>query len=269
MNKNVASHWIRNTGVIFLLALAVGLQGCGGGGGGSTTVTNADPTGYYDLNGTAMVKSDYDGITPVTLTNLQAIAYNNRILMMTSDKDGILYDISISTISGNSFTGTAKIYYLSVVQLVKIATVSGTITAGSTITGTLTGDGSGDGTFSLTYNNQMAAIPTIATNWGLPIALSSTKFIFTTDGVGGLTNTATISDGLYFNNCSLNSGTVTELGTSKLYSVAVTVAGCTDTSVNGAYTGLAAAQDASASALALAIVSADGKHSLSGGFVRQ
>lgn len=201
-----------------------------------------------------------------------ALVYNNRILMFSADGHE-LYDITISSINGNSFTGTATDYYYLTNQQTTTSTVSGTIRQGTSITGTLTGQYLGSGTFSLTYNNQTGSVPaSTSTNWGLPVGVSSTNYILNTDGVGNISTNTTVTD-RSFANCTIDTTkahTIAATGSKNLYNVTVTITGCTaDTLFNGTYTGLAAVQDASGSTLDLAIVKSDGSRSVSGSFAVQ
>lgn len=258
MNKHVASHWIHTLGVMFLLAVAAGLTGCGGGG---SSTPPADPTGYYGVTGFATVKQS-DNTTDLNITSgLEAMVSNNRILML-SPADKLLYDIKITNINGNSFTGTAVIYTDN--QNPMNATVSGTITSGSSISGTLTGTGAGNGTFKLVYESQGIS-PLSNIGWGVVFDNSSRYFIVQVDNAWNLTTTLVELDG-YFSGCSM-SGTLSVLGSSNLYRVTSTISGCTsDTSFNGDYTGFATQQNAIGTILVMAVTKADGSHSISADF---
>lgn len=266
------TSWIRAFGILFVLTGTMLLQGCGGGGGGggaTTTPPSANPSGYYDLNGSATVNLIGSTTQTQAITNLEAIVHNNRILMFSADGYE-LYDISINSIEGNNFSGSANVFFMAGAQRTT-STVSGTITEGSKITGTLTGSGFGNGTFSLNFNNQMGVIPGTPSNWALPVGLSSTDYVFATDGAGSMTTTTTVTDG-NFAGCTIDiasSNTITDIGSSKLYNVTLTFTGCSDLAYNGTYTGLAAVQDALATALALAIVNSDGSHIVCGSFAKK
>ncbi len=114
-------------------------------------IVNADPTGYYINTGTT------SGGT-LNITDLQAMVNGNRIMMMSVTNE-LLYDGTITSISGNDFTADFTIYTAGKDPIA--ATVSGMITTNSSISGTLTGTGVGSGTFDLLYattNNQAAAM---------------------------------------------------------------------------------------------------------------
>jgi len=237
--------------LVFFAVLAVVLQGCfhssGGGGGGGGITPDANPEGYYINTGSATV-SDGAGGT-MTVDNLQAIVNGTRIMMM-SVPDDLLYDGTITSISGNSFTADFKIYFEGgdiANALPMTATASGTITEGSSITGTLTGSGVGSGTFSLTYamtNNELSAFSRIenvaGTNdtWGAIIGggvLTPQEFII--DATGALTHDTVSAFGI-FASCEMN-GSLTPITDSSLYSVSVVLTRCGSSDRDGTYTGLA------------------------------
>lgn len=268
---------MRAARMVCVFLAAIGLVNCGGGGGGGGTTTTppaADPAGYYGTSGTL----DYKNVIGLTVnaTKVQGIVKNNQILLFSSDGFDI-YDIHISSISGNDFTGTAKVYeFGGPAQYTSDLTVSGTITAGSSITGTFSGTGNfGQGTFSLVYNDQMGTIPTSpSNNWQLYVAGNNIDFI--TDGAGGIasgtagTPVGVLAPAGVFANCVVNpAGTTTVIGSSKIYKVTLTLAGdgggtC---AFAGDYTGYVVAQDATPTALAMALVVKDGSTAFGGSFV--
>jgi hypothetical protein len=221
-----------------LLALVAGLvlHGCGGGGS-STPPPDADPTGYYSNNGTAMVKQQSDNTTDLSITDLQALVYDNRLMMMSAT-EALLYDISITSISENSFNGTAVIFIDG--QNQAIATVSGTITQGSSITGTLTGTGVGNGTFSLIYatsNNEVAALSRLANpDWTAPVGGSTTNLQLLIDDAGYAIEGTAVFSGV-FNACSFTANLLT-IPDTNMYTNDFTVAGCANADVGPNYTGL-------------------------------
>ena len=185
----------------------------------------------------------------------------------------LMYDITITKITGNDFTGTATIYTDGQNPMANVP-VTGTITTGSSITGTLSGTGAGNGTFSLTYaksNNQISAISRIVTTltaWKALIGLNSPgdyEFGIKSTGTTGTLFDVFPTANSYFDGCAMN-GTVTALSKTSLYSVAVTITACSDGTVNDKYTGLAATQDATDAVLAMTLASDDGKHSISADF---
>jgi len=211
-------------------------------------VVNAVPTGYYDVTGTASVSDGMGGI--LSITDLQAMVNGNDVMMM-STANGLLYDGTITSISGNEFTADFRIYKDGENPI--SATVSGAITQGSSITGTLTGSGAGSGSFSLSYalsNNQAAAISRIENgpgkvSWQALIGGAIIEQEFVIDNVGVITHD-TSSGGGIFTGCDF-AGTITPINGSSLYDVTVTLTNCTrDLGVaNGTYTGLAASRTGS------------------------
>jgi len=252
----------------FILVAAMLLVSCGGGGGGTSTPPAADPTGYYGTSGTL----DYTAVggTTVNATKVQGIVENNQILLFTSNGFDI-YDIQLTSISGNDFTGTAKVYENTGTKLeVADLTISGTITAGSSITGTFSSATAsfGQGTFTLVYNDQMGAIPSGSNNWGLTVSLTTVDF--NTDGAGAIANGPTTPTGLLAG-CSVSpGGTTTQIGSSKIYKVVLSLANSGATcAFAGDYTGYLVAQDAAATALAMAIVKTDGTKALGASFAHE
>ena len=224
-----------------MLALMFLLQGCPGGGS-SGPVPDADPTGYYTNTGTATVKQS-DNVTDLSITDLQAIVYNNRIMVM-SVANGLLYDGTITSISQNSFTATFTIYTNGANPIA--ATASGTITQGSSISGTLTGTGAGNGTFTLTYantNNQIAAISRVenTTNatWGAMIGGGSSMYEFIIDNAGVVVDDF-LDVGGVFHFCEIFNGEIIPITGTNLYQVTGDLRTCADVNVRVIYTGFAA-----------------------------
>jgi|GEM_PF-1897100 len=264
--------------VLFTGVLLVSLVGCGGGGGGggtpapTPTIPDANPMGYYTNTGTATVKQT-DNTTDLPITDLEAMVYNNRLMMM-SVVNNLMYDITISKITGNDYTGTATIYTDGQNPVANVP-VTGTIITGSSISGTLTGTGAGNGTFNLIYatsNSQVAAVSRIVNTsptWTGRIGVvdPTVQYQFGIDSTGLLYDNNPIFQG-YFRGCAMD-GTVSALSNTSLYSVAVTVTGCTPVaSVDGDYTGLAATQDGTDVILAMTLTKTDDSHSVSGNFHR-
>lgn len=262
MNKtNVVTGSIQS---ILLLLLVMGLsviQGCSSSS--STAVTDENPSGYYDA-GTAAVKLS-DDTTDLAISDLQGMVSGNRFMFM-SVSEVLLYDGTITDISGNAFTATVNIYEDGVL-LPDAATVSGTITSASSITGTLTGIGAGNGTFSLTYslNNSVSDLTRIDRGWrgpmnGAPSEIRST-FI---DSVGVVTRSNVfLSDTPVLQGCDFDTGsTVRPIAGVNVYEVDLNLINCTDTSVSGSYTGFATTKSVADNFLVIAYTS--GTHSGSG-----
>jgi asparagine N-glycosylation enzyme membrane subunit Stt3 len=247
MKKLVTTPWLRVTGLLVLLAGMAVVQGCGGGGS-SSTPPNANPTGYYSNNGTAMVKQA-DDMTDLSISDLQAMVSGNRIMMMSA-ANNLLYDGTITSINQSSFSATFTIYDNG--QNPVTASATGMITQGSSVTGTLSGTGLGNGTFSLTYalgNSNPAAIARIATEGTGTGWIGSTGSInqhqYTVLNTGVLLAEDTVG-GATFDSCEM-SGTFVPVAGSNVYTISVTVSNCVDTIsspgtlINGTnYTGLAA-----------------------------
>jgi len=233
-----------------LLAMAGLLQGCGGGGGGHGVV-NANPTGYYGITGTASVKSDIDGTTPVDIADLQGMVYNNHLYMLSTAAK-LSYEGPIS-VSGTGFSSTVTIYSNGV--KFTTASVVGTINAGTSITGTLTGTGSGNGTFALSYdvaNSQQSSLAIAGAIWGgFPgSGTTSTCCIFDINGTSGNLTISTVSSATVFVSCS-GTGTATPITGTHLYTVNFTLSGCT--SENGTYTGLATTRNGDINLVVMAV----------------
>jgi len=248
-------------GVILFFALTgLLIQGCGSGS--TTPPSDADPTGYYDVNGTASV----NGTPPIT--DLQAIVNGTRIMMM-SVANGLLYDGTITDITLNSFTADFTIYTNG--QSPMAAAVSGTITQGSRIEGTLTGSGAGNGTFSLSYattNNQVAALSRIenTTNvtWGAVIGNGTSAFEFIIDAAGVIVDDANNVGGL-FQACEINFGsTLSPISGTNLYAISSSLVSCADTNVRMNYTGFATTQSIADTTLVFMMTS--GTYSFNGDF---
>jgi hypothetical protein len=250
------------------------LSGCGGSDG---PPPDADPTGYYDVTGTATVDDGMGGTT--SITDLQAIVYNSRIMMMSVD-NGLLYDGTITSIDQNDFTADVTIYTDG--QNPMSATVSGTITQGSSITGTLTGTGAGSGSFSLSYastNNQVAAqsrVENSTTNatWGAFVGNSTSEYEFKIDpfdpdyfvddvnGVGGVFDMCQLTDG------AQDQG-ITPIADTNLYNVDVRLYGCATVAVNDDnYTGFATtrSQTQTDDTLVFILIHTDGTYAFYGDF---
>jgi hypothetical protein len=256
MRMNRLSSGLRLVGILWVLMAGVLLQGCGGGSSSPTPPANADPTGYYDVTGTASV-GDGSGGT-LTITDLEAVATKNRI-MMRSAANKLLYDITIKSISVNDFTGDVVIYTDN--QNPVSATVTGTITSGSTITGTLTGTGVGMGDFTLNYTDKNVQLSNTTMQWQYPIGGSISDYNMLTDGSGNVVNLGGALSG-YFRGCRM-SGSYTLVAGSNVYEITVTITNClNDTSFEGDYTGLASVEDASSLYLYFAVTKSDGTHSL-------
>ncbi|MBI3561657.1 MAG: hypothetical protein HY080_08085 [Gammaproteobacteria bacterium] len=246
------------------------LPGCGGGGGSvSTGPANADPTGYYDITGTASVKQT-NNTTPLIMTELQGMVYNGRLIML-SKSAGYSYDGMIA-VTGNNYTGTLTVYQKGINPL--SAPVSGTITPGATITGTLTGTGAGNGTFTLKYaanNNQPAALSTVGrvspALWTGKISEGNINTDFTIDSTTGSMSSFGGSKPTFLCDVDGTLSTVTPISGTHLYSVKATVINCfnsASTGPNGTYTGLATTRTTTNLDDTLVMVMTNGAYSMDG-----
>jgi hypothetical protein len=239
---------MRTMNWIFTLALVMTfglLQSCGGGGGGGPVV-NANPTGYY-INTGSLSMVDINGDPLFSATDLQAMIYNNRIMLM-SVNEGVSIDGTITSLSGNDFSATVVIYH----NGVKLAAggnadISGTISStNKAISGSFTDSAGGSGTFTLNYassNSEIAAISRVEnnTNWDGKIGGSGFDFGFDINNIGTIIQDITVYDG-EFNSCDMT-GTIAPISGTNLYSVSLTIniPSCANTNVYALnnYTGLA------------------------------
>jgi hypothetical protein len=240
------------------LLLVAGCSHSDGGGGG---VTDADPTGYYDAaGGSASVKQDND-MDDLLITDLQALVQGNQIKMMSAI-EGLLYDVNITSIEGDNYSGDVTIFKDG--AKLSTATVSGMITKGSSITGTLSGIGAGNGTFELVFatsNSQASDLARIKedapntnpTSWYGATPGIVPELVYHLDSAGTIfTEQPTISIDI-FAQCEI-SGIFSIVPNTSLYSVNVTLDQCATSEVNGNYTGLAASRSIDlASELVLAV----------------
>ena len=261
------SHWFFRTTLLVLLA-GLALQGCGGG----SSTPNADPTGYYDVTGTATVKAD-DNTTDLPISDLQGMVNGNRFTAMSA-AEGLVYDGTLTIVNVDTFTANISIYRDG--SLLTTATASGTITQGSSITGTLTGTGAGNGTFRLTYalsNNQAAALSRVQSNvdemWFSVIGGSlNFGFGFVVAGTGEITHRQTADSGV-FNGCVVASGTMTPVSNTNVYQATFTLSSCSNNTVDGTYTGLASTRAQSVADDRLVLVASKTAFCIHGEFTRE
>jgi len=264
MHTLLIARLTRYTSFVALLGLGGLMYGCGSSDSG--TPPNANPAGYYS-QGSLSVS---DGT--ITDNNaLQAMVYNDRIMMM-SVANGLLYDGTMTvTPNSNSFMATFTIYTHG--ENPVTATASGTITQGSSITGTLTGAGVGDGTFSLTYstvNNSTAALSRIVTTvsnpgWGSPVGGSIDNLVIDIDAAGNAIDDLATTTGIY-DNCGFN-GVFTPIAGTNLYAATFTLNTCDfSATVEGSYTGLATTQSLADDTLVFAITHASDTFAAYGDF---
>ena len=140
----------RVMGTLVMLGGVMLFWGCS-----TNEVSNADPTGFYGINGTASVKHD-DNMTDLTMTDLQGMV-NGKEFSAISVSKGIIYVGKMTDIDANDFTGQVSIYRNG--MLLTKASIVGTINEHASLTATLIGSGAGNGTFSLNYGEEKQRSP--------------------------------------------------------------------------------------------------------------
>ncbi|MBI1422433.1 MAG: hypothetical protein GC149_03130 [Gammaproteobacteria bacterium] len=228
----------------FILMALITLNGCGGGGGTNNPPTpvpvpDADPTGYYTNTGT---------LSLLSITDLQAMFYQGHVTLF-SQAQGYGF-IGTYTVSGNTISGDLREYKESD-QGSKSDTGTFTATFNPTdhsITGTLnTKAGVTNASFTLNYasGRSNSTVTAIVKNGWNGIILNNTKDVLTvniadnTKGAAALTTQTAINDFIgNFDSCDF-SGTLTPV-TGSLYSVSISLSGCSSAINSTAYTGLAA-----------------------------
>jgi len=232
--------------LFFLVLFALIMQGCfhSSSGGNKIGVTpDVDPTGYYDVSGTANVGDVSSGM--LTITDLQGLVNGTRFIAI-SDANGLVYDGTITEINTDDFTATVSVFQDG--TLITTAPVTGMITAGAKITGTLTGSGLGSGSFELIYalsNDQAADLSRLQLDvldqWITQVG-GSTNLVsalgFVVGTTGNITHISTPIDGI-FNGCNIDSGTILPVVGTSLYTASMTLSNCNNTLVDGDYEGLA------------------------------
>ncbi|MEW5755691.1 MAG: hypothetical protein AB1810_05250 [Pseudomonadota bacterium] len=143
--------------LVLLLSLGA-LHGCGGGG--SDGGTNANPNGYYGVDGTAHVNN-------TDVTNVQGMIHDGQFVML-SDAARLAYHGTIA-VSRSTFTGEVTVYENGVAVATQVP-VAGMISEGQFIDGRLEGTGLGSGTFRLSYDSVANAVEVknsdlFAVNW--------------------------------------------------------------------------------------------------------
>jgi len=262
--------------LFFLALLALAMQGCGGGSGGESggETPNADSTGYYGVSGRASVGDDSSGM--LTIIDLQGMVNGTRFIAI-SDAKGLVYDGMITEINGNDFTATVSVFQNGTPATDVPVTVTGMITAGEKITGTLTGSGLGSGSFELFYaqsNDTPAALSRVQTNvdvensWVDSVGGGATNLRFVVNSTGNITSDEIATDGT-FSQCSIDQGAISPITGTSLYTLNLTLSSCSNTAVNGDYSGLASLRTESVETPVgdrLVVVVSNSKFSLQGEF---
>jgi len=233
-------RYSRTLFALMTLTAVLLMQGCFWESDDPAPTPDADATGYY--TGTISVVGFDD------TTTVHALINDNHLMLMSMTQ-GVLYDGTM-TITGNSFTSTAKIYNDGIDTTATTA-ITGTITAGSQMTGEMTGDSIGSGSFTLTYatsNSETAAVSRITTGAGYWLEYlygdDSAWTSFKVDLPNSIVSDGGFSAGV-FDNCDISSGaTITPVSGTNLYSVSLALNTCTGP--NQEYTGLATSLSLSA-----------------------
>jgi len=230
--------------LIFLVLFFLTITGCfhsSSDGWDIPGMPSANPTGYYNVQGTATV-GDGSGGTLV-INDLQAMVNGNRFIAI-SDANGLVYDGTMTNINGNNFTAAVTVFQDG--NETTTSTLTGMITEGARITGTLTGDGLGSGTIhELLYavsNNEASDLSRVENNvnerWFDRVGGGTIDFGFAIGMTGSITGTITTTDGV-FSECTVGSGTISPITGTSLYTLSLTLSSCNISSVNGDYSGLA------------------------------
>ncbi len=263
-NVNGITKIVKSSLLLMLVISISIMQGCSSSS--TSANTDANPDGYYD-SGTAAVKLS-DDTTDLLISDLQGMVSGNRIMFM-SVSEVLLYDGAITNITGNDFTATLKIYEDGVL-LPDTATVSGTITTASSINGTLTGVGAGNGTFSVTYslNNGPSDLSRINIWCRGPMngAVSEDE-ITIINSTGSVNRTGLFLSGTpVLQGCDFDvDSTVLPISDVNVYEVNLSLVNCTDSTVNGAFTGYATTKSVADGSLVIAYT--NGANSGSGDMV--
>lgn len=228
-----------STTIYIIKLIAVGLfvinQGCSGS---SSPVIDVNPRAYYE--GGANVKTG-NNLDDLVIDDLKAMLNSSRFMLM-SQKNNLVYDGTITEITGSNFTATVTIYVTG--QAPIKANLEATVTEGSRITGTLTGAGPGNGSFTLTYHESSRDIADLTKldchidcSWDGLINDSKTSLSFGIDSQGDITFSFGAKGGFY-ETCQLF-GSFSVIPNSNLYSANMTLSKCSFELADGDYTGLA------------------------------
>lgn len=249
MKTVLFTSWFRKVSVLGVMLIAATLTGCGGGGSSSSTTLNAG-VGYFDNvsnTGGADVYSDSTNTTPLHIADLEGVLKGDQ-LMLVSVTENVAYFATLSSLSGTTYNADVRIYKDNVPY--GTAKLTGTLTAGKSITGTLTGAGYGQGTFSLEIsaeNSQQADVTNIVrispNFWHNIVTTSFTSFYLDSSGI--ITNNSGALTGNFIF-CKIT-GSVTAIANSALYQFQITLSNCGSTVVaaNGIYTGYVTTRSAS------------------------
>ena len=213
---------------VFLLVALFLVSACSSGGGSQDPVPDVDLSGFYA--GTATIDS-------LDVTDLKVIASNNQLIITSVDND-LLYVATVSSLSGNEFTASVRIYLNG--DFLSTATATGTATASSSMTGTISGTGPyTSGTFNLTYSLVNSRTPLVFDNtisW-LDSSPQTAELEFSPDGTMYVTLGATSSSTIA--GCYIDGTTLVDVDSEqpgRIRSFSDSFASCSDTSIAGTVT---------------------------------
>ena len=224
-----------------------------------------DPKGYYD-SASATVKQA-DDLTDRNIPDLLGMVSGSRFILM-SVSEVLLYDGTITSKDGSSYTASVDVYEDGVLFAGSVA-ATGTITTASSFTVNLTGTGAGNGSFTLTYslNNADSALSRIDVldGWRGPLngEVSEPANTYISNS-GALTRDYGFSSSMpILAKCEVNTGsTVLPISGINVYAVTLKLSACTDPLVDGDYTGFATTQSVADDVLILTFT--NGSYSASG-----
>ena len=252
MNTRINNRIYRYFTYILIAASISLLAACGGGDSGPAA---ANPTGYY--TGTADVVDC--AAQPVNITDLQGLVDGNRFMAM-SEAQELLYDGTITSISGNSFSATVKVYKDGALVAGSSTSFTGTITQSDKIIGTF-GAGTWSGEFTLGYEEitNVASWDTVKSEvgeyWGgSDLTYASTDPQFQLDANGLVISPSLVGGGV-MGGCEFNGDAIVPVANTRLYRLTVVVGLCGN--LNGTYIGLATTKGSNNNTLVMAIALGD------------
>ena len=266
---------------LLMVGVVLWLPGCGGGGKKSAPPPPPPVTsnpGYYDnvsTKGGAIVYQP-DNSTLLSIADLQGMV-NGSQFTLVSAANNLAYYATFTGLSGNTYTASVAIYKDNIPF--GNTTISGTLVAGTngSLTGTFgtSGTGYGHGTFSLDYslaNLRLAAVSrivrvngTIPASWTNNVNSARTSF-FQVDLTGVISEPSLLTPktGIFLG-CTIG-GNISAVTNTALYQVSMTLTGCTTSTVNGSYAGLATSRTETATDDRLVVTVTSGTYSMDGEF---
>jgi hypothetical protein len=262
-NFHRTRHSFKATNILLLLVSMLLLSGCfhdDDDDGGGTSTYNADPTGYYS-SGSATVNDDVMG--SIQIDDLQAMIYNDRIMIISVGQQ-LLYDGTINSINGNSFTASVSVYQSG--QLLYSADIiDGLVenSGGFQITGTLSGDAGNslaNGNVTLHFaNNETASLSQIE-NDSNGNTWSSNDLIDIRVTATGSIESVELSGVNQFAGCGISDGVISPISGTSLFDVTLTIVdstigGTCDSAALGEHTGFASAKPDNTSYILVMMIS--------------